>query len=100
MSGTNQHDSHFLVVNSYLIVFRSCRGGSELGKDWYREGKLENKMNSFKDFICAAEHLVQNKFTSPEYLSAMGTSAGGLLVGRAIIYVNILRSSLPHCKIE
>lgn len=57
-------------------------GGSELGRQWYEHGKLENKMNSFHDFISVAEHLIKSKVTSPEYLSAMGTSAGGLLVGK------------------
>lgn len=58
------------------------RGGSELGRQWYEDGKLEHKMNSFHDFISVAEHLIKSKVTSPEYLSAMGTSAGGLLVGK------------------
>lgn len=57
------------------------RGGGELGKEWYEDGKLQNKMNSFKDFISVAEHLVDSKLASPDHLAAIGTSAGGLLVG-------------------
>lgn len=57
------------------------RGGSELGRTWYKEGKLEHKMNSFRDFISVAEHLIHAKLTTPEFLAAMGGSAGGLLVG-------------------
>lgn len=57
------------------------RGGGELGKDWYEDGKLDRKMNGFKDFISVAESLIDSKLTSPEHLTAMGTSAGGLLVG-------------------
>ncbi|EPB86993.1 oligopeptidase B [Mucor circinelloides 1006PhL] len=56
-------------------------GGGELGKDWYEDGKLDEKMNGFKDFISVAEHLVTCKLTSPKHLIAMGTCAGGLLVG-------------------
>lgn len=63
----------------YIFFFR--RGGGELGKDWYEEGKLDKKMNSFKDFISVAQHLIDTNLTSPQHLTAMGTSAGGLLVG-------------------
>ncbi|KAI8353239.1 prolyl oligopeptidase family-domain-containing protein [Choanephora cucurbitarum] len=70
-----------LLERGWVIALPHVRGGSELGRDWYEEGKLKNKMNSFKDFIAVAEHLVDSKLTSPEHLTAMGTSAGGLLVG-------------------
>lgn len=59
-------------------------GGSELGRDWYESGKLLHKQNSFKDFIAVAEHLIDKKLTSSDLLAAMGTSAGGLLVGAMI----------------
>jgi oligopeptidase B len=65
---------HFYLLN--------IRGGGELGKAWYEDGKLDKKMNSFKDFISVAEHLINSKLTSAEHLTAMGTSAGGLLVGK------------------
>ncbi|KAL0138712.1 prolyl oligopeptidase [Mucor lusitanicus] len=70
-----------LIERGWVIALAHVRGGGELGKDWYEDGKLDKKMNSFKDFIAVAEHLVASKLTSPEHLTAMGTSAGGLLVG-------------------
>jgi oligopeptidase B len=65
-------------------LFEFGRGGSELGRDWYENGKLLKKQNSFNDFAAVAEHLVEYKLTSPNKLAAMGTSAGGLLVGAMI----------------
>lgn len=64
-----------------VFFFYIYRGGSELGRDWYEGGKLGNKINSFKDFISVAEHLIATQLTSSNTLAAMGTSAGGLLVG-------------------
>ncbi|KAG2218836.1 hypothetical protein INT45_007603 [Circinella minor] len=73
---------HFpLLERGWVIALAHVRGGSELGREWYEDGKLEKKMNSFKDFISVADYLIENKVTKPEYLSAIGTSAGGLLVG-------------------
>lgn len=74
-------DDVFLCWLANWLTLLSFSGGGELGKDWYEDGKLDKKMNSFKDFIAVAEHLVASKLTSPEHLTAMGTSAGGLLVG-------------------
>lgn len=71
--------SNVSMMSNFIFFFN--RGGGELGKDWYGDGKLDKKMNSFKDFISVAEHLIDSKLTSPEYMTAMGTSAGGLLVG-------------------
>ncbi|KAG1383270.1 hypothetical protein G6F61_001522 [Rhizopus arrhizus] len=73
---------HFpLIERGWVIALAHVRGGSELGRDWYEDGKLDKKMNSFKDFISVAEHLIDIKLTAPDRLAAMGTSAGGLLVG-------------------
>ena len=69
-----------------MIPYLLFRGGSELGREWYEDGKLGKKMNSFKDFISVADYLIANKVTKPEYLSAIGTSAGGLLVGK-LLYI-------------
>jgi oligopeptidase B len=55
-----------------------------MGRQWYDQGKLAYKQNSFDDFIACAEHLVARGFTSPERLAARGASAGGLLVGAAL----------------
>ncbi|KAI9485530.1 MAG: prolyl oligopeptidase family-domain-containing protein [Benjaminiella poitrasii] len=70
-----------LIERGWVIALAHVRGGGELGRDWYEDGKLDKKMNSFKDFISVAEYLIKTKLTSPNYLAAMGTSAGGLLVG-------------------
>ncbi|SAM00587.1 hypothetical protein [Absidia glauca] len=73
---------HFpLLERGWVIALAHVRGGSELGRDWYEDGKLGNKINSFKDFISVAEHLITTQLTSSNSLAAMGTSAGGLLVG-------------------
>lgn len=60
------------------------RGGSEKGNEWYLAGKKSTKRNSWKDFNASAQWLINNKYTSPEKLAVWGTSAGGMLIGRAI----------------
>jgi oligopeptidase B len=60
------------------------RGGDEMGYQWYTDGKMKQKMNSFNDFISCAEHLIQEKYTSPNHLLARGGSAGGLLMGAVV----------------
>ena len=57
------------------------RGGGEMGRLWYEGGKLEHKINTFTDFIRAAEHLIGSGVTTPAQLGARGGSAGGLLMG-------------------
>ena len=57
------------------------RGGGELGRHWYDDGKMLNKRNTFTDFIACAQHLVDSKWASPSLLVARGASAGGLTVG-------------------
>ena len=60
------------------------RGGGELGRQWYLDGKLQHKHHSFEDFVAAGRYLVDEGFTSPAQLAAMGRSAGGLLVGASV----------------
>jgi len=60
------------------------RGGGEMGRLWYESGKLAHKMNTFTDFVRAAEHLVESGVTTPDRLAARGGSAGGLLMGAAV----------------
>ncbi|MBO2010814.1 prolyl oligopeptidase family serine peptidase [Hymenobacter negativus] len=60
------------------------RGGSEKGDKWYRAGYQTTKPNTWKDFIACGDYLVKNSYTSPQHLIGMGTSAGGVLIGRAI----------------
>jgi prolyl oligopeptidase len=63
-----------------IFVTVNLRGGAEYGEAWHRAGYLECKQNVFDDFIAVAEHLVREKFTSPDRLGMMGGSNGGLLV--------------------
>ena len=59
------------------------RGGGELGRHWYLDGKLANKPNTFEDFVAAGRYLIEEGWTSAEQLAALGGSAGGLLMGAA-----------------
>jgi len=70
-----------LVNRGFVYAIAQIRGGSDLGEEWYEDGKLQKKMNTFTDFIACAEHLVQEKYTSSQKLAINGGSAGGLLVG-------------------
>ena len=70
-----------LVDRGFVYAIAHVRGGQELGRRWYEEGKLLKKKNTFSDFIACAEHLIGEKFTAPDKLFAMGRSAGGLLMG-------------------
>jgi oligopeptidase B len=72
-----------LLDRGFAFAIGHIRGGSELGRRWYEQGRLGNKKNSFTDFIACAEHLVAQGYTSPERLAIMGGSAGGLLVTAA-----------------
>jgi prolyl oligopeptidase len=67
-----------------IYVVAHVRGSGGFGDEWHRAGKLENKPNSIADFIAAAEYLERNGWASPGTLSAMGISAGGIVVGNAI----------------
>ncbi len=70
-----------LLDRGFVVAIAHVRGGEEMGRRWYDEGKLLYKRNSFTDFIAAAEHLVAEGYTSPERLVINGGSAGGLLMG-------------------
>jgi oligopeptidase B len=70
-----------LVDRGFIYGIAHIRGGQEMGRQWYEDGKLLKKKNTFSDFIVAAEFLIGGKFTRPEKLFAMGRSAGGLLMG-------------------
>ncbi len=70
-----------LLDRGFIVAFAHIRGGQDLGRQWYEDGKLLNKKNTFYDFIDCAEFLIENNYTSPEKLYAKGGSAGGLLVG-------------------
>ena len=70
-----------LADRGFVCALASIRGGDDLGEEWYDDGKLLNKKNTFTDFIACAEHLIGQKYTQPSKLAIMGGSAGGLLVG-------------------
>ncbi len=70
-----------LLDRGFIYVIAHIRGGQERGREWYEEGKLLNKMNTFTDFIDCADHLVKEGYTTYGKLVAMGGSAGGLLMG-------------------
>jgi oligopeptidase B len=63
------------------VAIGHIRGGAELGRRWYDDGKMLRKKNTFIDFIACAEHLIAQGYTSPAWLAIRGVSAGGLLVG-------------------
>ncbi|OEY71984.1 S9 family peptidase [Salegentibacter salarius] len=73
-----------LLDRGFIYAIAHIRGGEYLGRNWYEDGKLFNKMNTFTDYIDVSEYLIQEKYTSAEHLYAMGGSAGGLLMGAVI----------------
>ena len=73
-----------LLNRGIVLAFAHVRGGSEKGDDWYKAGYKTTKPNTWKDFIACGEYLVKNNYTSPPKLIGMGTSAGGILIGRAV----------------
>jgi oligopeptidase B len=70
-----------LLDRGVTFAIAHVRGGGEMGRSWYEDGKLLRKRNSFTDFIAAADHLIARGYTTPDLLAARGGSAGGLLVG-------------------
>ena len=83
-------DPHFsstrltLLDRGFVYAIAHIRGGEDLGRQWYEEGKLLKKKNTFTDFIDCSRFLIDQKYTSPQHLYAEGGSAGGLLMGAVI----------------
>jgi prolyl oligopeptidase len=73
-----------LAKRGIVLAFAHVRGGSEKGEAWYKAGFKTTKPNTWKDFIACAEYLVKQGYTSPAKLGGTGTSAGGILISRAI----------------
>jgi len=73
-----------LIDRGFVFAIAQIRGGSDMGEQWYEDGKLLKKKNTFTDFIACAEKLQQDKYTSASKLAIMGGSAGGLLVGAVV----------------
>src|SRR5205807_8986326 len=70
-----------LLDRGFVFAIAHIRGGGEMGRRWYEDGKLLRKRNTFTDFVAAAELLVAEGLTTPAGLVARGGSAGGLLMG-------------------
>jgi len=99
-----------LINRDIIWVTAHIRGGMERGMKWWKEGKLLNKKNTFKDYIASAKYLIKNKYTSKNKIIGMGGSAGGLLMGvvvnqapelflgiiMAVPFVDSLTTNLDH----
>ena len=75
---------HSIALHGVVLALRPPRGGSEKGEAWYKAGYKTTKPNTWKDFIACAEYLIKKGYTSPGKLAGTGTSAGGILISRAI----------------
>lgn len=73
-----------LLDRGFIFIIAHIRGGGEMGRQWYENGKLLKKMNTFTDFISCAEYVIANKYCSKEKLCIHGRSAGGLLIGAVL----------------
>jgi prolyl oligopeptidase len=73
-----------LINRGVILAIAHVRGGSEKGDDWYKAGYKTTKHNTWQDFISCGEYLEKNNYTSSSKLIGMGTSAGGILIGRAV----------------
>jgi oligopeptidase B len=73
-----------LLDRGFVFAIAHVRGGGEMGRTWYEQGRLLHKRNTFTDFIACAERLVAERFTRPELLAIRGRSAGGLLIGAVL----------------
>jgi oligopeptidase B len=73
-----------LLDRGFIYAIAHIRGGEDLGRQWYEDGKLLKKKNTFTDFIDCSKFLIQEKYTSPAHLYAEGGSAGGLLMGAVV----------------
>lgn len=73
-----------LLDRGFIFAIAHIRGSEYLGREWYENGKLFKKKNTFTDFIDASQFLISEKYTSPEHLYALGGSAGGLLMGAVV----------------
>ncbi|HEX8349995.1 MAG TPA: S9 family peptidase [Hymenobacter sp.] len=73
-----------LLDRGFAYVLCHIRGGQEMGRQWFEDGRMLHKINSFNDFIDCSDYLIKEKYTSPAKLFAMGGSAGGLLMGAVV----------------
>ena len=92
-----------LLNRGFVFAVANIRGGSEMGRHWYEDGKILNKLNTFYDFIDATKALVQQGYGNAKNVYAMGGSAGGLLMGAVInmepeLYTGII-SAVPFVDV-
>ncbi len=73
-----------LLDRGFIFAIAHVRGGQYLGRQWYEQGKMLRKKNTFTDFIACGDHLIEKGYTSARQLYAMGGSAGGLLIGAVL----------------
>lgn len=73
-----------LLDRGFIYAIAHIRGGQYMGRQWYEDGKMFNKINTFTDFIDASKHLIQEGYTTADHLYAYGGSAGGLLMGAVV----------------
>ena len=73
-----------LLDRGFVYAIAHVRGGGEMGRAWYEDGKFLNKTNTFDDFVACAVELIQEGYTSPRHLAIRGRSAGGLLIGAVL----------------
>ena len=92
-----------LLKRGFIFAVANIRGGSEMGRQWYDDGKILNKKNTFYDFIDATKSLIENGYGDSKSVFAMGGSAGGLLMGAVInmepeLYTGII-SAVPFVDV-
>ncbi|MGK6350268.1 S9 family peptidase [Parapedobacter sp. DT-150] len=73
-----------LLDRGFVYAIAHIRGGQEMGRQWYEDGKMMKKKNTFTDFIACGQFLIGQQYTAPQHLYAMGGSAGGLLMGAVV----------------
>ena len=79
-------------------AFVHVRGGGGFGEEWHRAGRLKNKPNSISDFIAAAQYLIHAGWAKPATLSAMGASAGGIVIGGAVVAKPTVQCGGHRCR--
>ena len=86
-----------LLDRGFVFAMAHIRGGSDLGREWYEDGKFLKKKNTFLDFIAAAECLLEHNYTSTDKLTICGGSAGGMLIGACInMRPELYRIAIAH----
>ena len=86
-----------LVDRGFVYALTHIRGGGEMGRHWYENGKFLHKKNTFTDFIACGRHLVSEKYTTHDNMAIMGRSAGGLLIGATVNFApDLCKAAVAH----